>query len=132
MNILVVEDNRDIAENIADYLEPRGHSLDFAADGRLGLQLALDHDFDVIVLDLMLPGLPGLELLRQQTHSRRTSMPDAMLLSCVRAIRFSTAPSCISSSASPVATKRKSCPACPLSWRRVLPPDGLCRRETTC
>ena len=56
MNILIIEDNRDIAENIADYLEPLGHTLDFAADGLGGLHLAITKTYDVIVLDLMLPG----------------------------------------------------------------------------
>ncbi|WP_036859844.1 response regulator transcription factor [Porticoccus hydrocarbonoclasticus] len=73
MNILVVEDNRDIAENIADYLEPRGHSLDFAADGRLGLQLALDHDFDVIVLDLMLPRMDGMTVCQKLREAHRAT-----------------------------------------------------------
>lgn len=64
MNLLIVEDNRDIAENIADYLEPRGHQLDFAMDGRQGLALALSGDFDAIVLDLTLPKMDGIELCK--------------------------------------------------------------------
>jgi len=73
MDILVVEDNRDIAENIADYLEPRGYTLDFAADGRHGLQLALDHDFDVIVLDVMLPRMDGMTVCQKLRQAHRAT-----------------------------------------------------------
>lgn len=65
MKLLIVEDNRDIAENIADYLEPKGHQLDFAGDGAQGLSLALSEDFDAIVLDLNLPKMDGIEVCRQ-------------------------------------------------------------------
>ena len=60
MRVLVIEDNTDIATNIGDYLEDRGHVVDFAGDGVTGLHLAVVHDFDVIVLDLTLPGMDGL------------------------------------------------------------------------
>ncbi len=71
MRILVIEDNRDIAANLGDYLEERGHTVDFAADGVTGLHLAVTHPFDAIVLDLNLPGMDGLEVcrrLRQEAH----------------------------------------------------------------
>src|SRR3546814_14127013 len=60
MRILVIEDNQDIAANLGDYLEDRGHTVDFAADGVTGLHLAVVHDSDAIVLDLNLPGMDGL------------------------------------------------------------------------
>jgi DNA-binding response OmpR family regulator len=60
--ILIIEDNLDISENIADYLEAKGHVLDFAFDGISGLHLALTEEYDVIILDLMLPGMEGIEL----------------------------------------------------------------------
>jgi CheY-like chemotaxis protein len=65
LNILVVEDNPDLAANIVDYLEERGHTVDAAADGVTGLRLASGGDFDVIVLDLMLPRMDGLTLCRR-------------------------------------------------------------------
>ena len=65
LRILIVEDNADIAENIGDYLEQQGHILDFAMDGIGGLHLAVIHDFDVIVLDVMLPGMDGLTFCRK-------------------------------------------------------------------
>ena len=56
IRVLVVEDNRDICENIGDYLGARGHITDFAHDGISAMHLALTEPVDVIVLDLMLPG----------------------------------------------------------------------------
>jgi DNA-binding response OmpR family regulator len=79
MQILVVEDNRDIAENIADYLEPLGHTLDFAADGITGLHLAVTRRFDVIVLDIMLPGMDGMTLCRKLREEAGDTTPVLML-----------------------------------------------------
>lgn len=62
MHILVIEDNADLAANIGDYLEAGGHTVDFAGDGRHGHELALAQRFDAIVLDLVLPGMDGLDI----------------------------------------------------------------------
>lgn len=79
MKILVIEDNKDIAENIADYLEPLGHTLDFAADGVTGLHLAVTQRFDVIVLDLMLPGIDGITLCQKLRQEGKVNAPVIML-----------------------------------------------------
>jgi DNA-binding response OmpR family regulator len=79
MRVLVVEDNPDIAANIGDFLTDRSHAVDFAADGPTGLHLAVTHEFDVIVLDLMLPGLDGLELCRKLRQEARKHTPVLML-----------------------------------------------------
>lgn len=79
MHILIIEDNKDIAANIADYLEPLGHVLDFAADGLSGMHLALTRVFDVIVLDLMLPGMDGITLCRKLRQEGGISTPVLML-----------------------------------------------------
>jgi DNA-binding response OmpR family regulator len=63
--ILVVEDHRDIAEMVCEHLGDSGFVCDFAADGLTGLHLAATQDFDAIVLDLMLPGISGLDLCRR-------------------------------------------------------------------
>jgi DNA-binding response OmpR family regulator len=65
MRILLIEDHRDIAANIAEYFEAKGDSVRIAADGVSGLQFARTGDYDVIVLDLMLPGLDGLSVCQQ-------------------------------------------------------------------
>ena len=79
MRILVIEDNPDIAANLGDYLEERGHTVDFAADGVTGLHLAVVHDFDAIVLDLNLPGMDGLEVCRKLRNEARKQTPVLML-----------------------------------------------------
>lgn len=69
MNILLVEDNKALAGNIIDYLGLLGHQLDYASHGKQALSLANEQVFDVIVLDVMMPGIDGFEtcrLLRQQ------------------------------------------------------------------
>ena len=65
LSILVVEDETDIAANIGDYLMAQGHEVDFAYSGTQGLELAINSYFDVIVLDVMLPGLDGLQVCQQ-------------------------------------------------------------------
>ncbi len=79
LDILLVEDNQAISQNIADYLEPLGHRLDFASDGRAGLRLALEQTFDVVILDLALPGIAGLELCRQLRERALRHVPVLML-----------------------------------------------------
>ncbi len=79
MRILVIEDNSDIAANLGDYLEERGHTVDFAADGVTGLHLAVVNDFDAIVLDLNLPGMDGLEVCRRLRQDARKQTPVLML-----------------------------------------------------
>ncbi|WP_426286641.1 response regulator transcription factor [Luteibacter sp. E-22] len=79
MRVLVIEDNTDIATNIGDYLEDRGHVVDFAGDGVTGLHLAVVHDFDVIVLDLTLPGMDGLDVAKKLRHEAHKQTPVLML-----------------------------------------------------
>ncbi|MBN4059921.1 MAG: DNA-binding response regulator [SAR86 cluster bacterium] len=79
MKILIIEDNKDIAANIADYFEPLGHTLDFAADGLTGLHLAVTQRFDVIVLDLMLPGMDGITLCQKLRQEGKMNTPVIML-----------------------------------------------------
>lgn len=64
MNILIVEDEPKVAGFIKKGLEENGETVEHAADGMTGRQVALDKHFDVIILDVMLPKLNGLELCR--------------------------------------------------------------------
>jgi DNA-binding response OmpR family regulator len=79
MHILVIEDNPDLAANVCDYLEAKGHSTDAAGDGVTGLHLAVTHPYDAIVLDLVLPGLDGLSLCRKLREDARSNTPVLML-----------------------------------------------------
>jgi DNA-binding response OmpR family regulator len=79
LRILIVEDNADIAENIGEYLEQQGHIVDFAMDGIGGLHLALTQDFDVIVLDIMLPRMDGLAFCRKLRKEAENKTPVLML-----------------------------------------------------
>ena len=78
-NVLLVEDHRDIAGAIVDFLEQRGFVVDYAADGVTGLHLAVTNPYDVIVLDVMLPGLDGLAVCRKLREEARNDTPLLML-----------------------------------------------------
>lgn len=79
MRLLIVEDNLDIQANIADYLEDERYTLDFAYTGDQGLELALHNHYDVIVLDLMLPGKDGLEVCAAYRRAAGLQAPIIML-----------------------------------------------------
>ena len=79
MRILIIEDNDDLAGNIGDFLEFKGHTVDFAADGVVGLHLAVTEDFDAVILDLMLPGIDGLTLCRRLREDANRAVPILML-----------------------------------------------------
>lgn len=64
---------------MGDYLESKGYMVDFAADGALALQLATAQRFDAIVLDLMLPGINGIEVCRRLRQDAHLTMPILML-----------------------------------------------------
>jgi len=63
--VLIIDDDYDIAANIADYLEAKGHITDFAPDGFKGLNLAEQNIYDVIILDVMMPGIDGLTVCKK-------------------------------------------------------------------
>ena len=63
--VLLVEDNRSLSEMVGEYLESRGFGVDYAGDGVDGLRLASENSYDVVVLDLMLPRLDGIEVCRR-------------------------------------------------------------------
>ncbi len=64
MHILVVEDERGIADNIAEYLRQYSFAVDTAYDGDEGLKMARAHTYDIILLDWMLPGTDGLTVCK--------------------------------------------------------------------
>ncbi len=79
MRLLVVEDNRDILANLADYLALKGYEVDCAQDGLTGLHLAATQHYDLIVLDVMLPGMDGNALCQRLREGERRDTPVIML-----------------------------------------------------
>ncbi|MEF8701499.1 MAG: response regulator transcription factor [Candidatus Accumulibacter sp. UW20] len=78
MRLLAIEDNRDILANVADYLEAKGYTVDCAGNGPHGLHLALTHAYDLMILDLMLPGIDGYQLC-QRLREAGSEVPIIML-----------------------------------------------------
>jgi len=78
VRILVVEDEASLRDGIVDLLEGDGHGVTAVADGAAGLETGLRDPFDVVVLDLMLPKLDGMEVCRQ-LRAARPGMPILML-----------------------------------------------------
>jgi two-component system, OmpR family, response regulator CpxR len=75
--VLIVDDDAELGELLGEYLANEGFALEFAQDGNTGLRRALGGDYSLVVLDVMLPGLNGFEVLRQlRTQS---SVPVLML-----------------------------------------------------
>lgn len=79
IRLLIIEDNPAIVENMTDFLESKGYTLDFAMDGIGGLHLALTQAYDVIVLDLMLPGMDGITLCKKLRQEADKQVPVIML-----------------------------------------------------
>jgi DNA-binding response OmpR family regulator len=79
ITLLLIEDHRDISEMIAEYFEQRGFAIDHAADGVTGLHLAVTNPYDVIIADVMLPGLDGIALCRKLREDARRDTPLLML-----------------------------------------------------
>ena len=70
--ILIVEDEEAIADLEKDYLELSGFEVQVANDGVKGLKLALSDDFNLVILDLMLPGVDGFEICRKVREQKNT------------------------------------------------------------
>ncbi len=79
MRILVIEDNHDLAANICEYLEERGHQVDAAEDGLTGLHMAIRNPYNIIVLDVILPGMNGIMLCRKLREEAGKETPVLML-----------------------------------------------------
>jgi DNA-binding response OmpR family regulator len=79
MHILIIEDNRDLASNMFDFMEAKGHVVDAAGDGITGLHLAVVNDYDAIVLDLMLPGMDGITLCGKLRNEAGKQTPVLMI-----------------------------------------------------
>ncbi|CAE6899221.1 MULTISPECIES: response regulator transcription factor [Pseudomonas] len=79
MRILVVEDNKDILANVLDFLALKGYTVDCAQDGLGGMHLAVTEQYDLIVLDVMLPGMDGFQICQRLREDARLETPIIML-----------------------------------------------------
>jgi DNA-binding response OmpR family regulator len=79
MRVLIIEDNRDLATNMFDFLEAKGHIVDAAGDGITGMHLALVNQYDAIMLDLTLPGMDGITLCRKLREEGGKDTPILMI-----------------------------------------------------
>ena len=84
MRILVIEDEKRIADFVARGLEGAGFAVDSASDGAAGLEMTHATDYDLIILDLMLPDMDGLKLL-EKIRNRQAS-PQVLILSALGAV----------------------------------------------
>jgi two-component system OmpR family response regulator len=84
MRVLIVEDEPDLLGSLLKALREDGYAADGAADGEEGLFKAESYDYDAIILDVMLPGIDGWELLRRLRQSKKTPV---LMLTARDAIR---------------------------------------------
>jgi two-component system response regulator CpxR len=77
MKILMIDDDKKLCRLVADYLEPMGYEVAAAHDGATGLEKALQGDFHVVVLDVMMPKMDGFEVLKRLR--RESNIPVLML-----------------------------------------------------
>lgn len=78
-NLLIVEDDRDLASNLIDFLEVYGYSTDYASDGVSALTLTEENTYDLIVLDLSLPRMDGLLVCHQLRQNQQNKVPIVVL-----------------------------------------------------
>ena len=69
MRVLIVEDDRKLAHQLKKGLDEEGHPASIVFDGKDGLEIAIGTEFDIIVLDVMLPTLDGFSLVRRLRHA---------------------------------------------------------------
>lgn len=79
LKILFVEDHQALAENLSEYFADDGYQADFAYDGLTALHLLATNQYDVVVLDIMLPGVGGLEICSRLKKDLGSSVPVLML-----------------------------------------------------
>jgi len=77
--LLIVEDDRDLAGNLIDFLEIQGYLTDYAADGHAALGLLASNEYDLVVLDITLPGVDGLTICSRIRQQLRSKVPVVML-----------------------------------------------------
>lgn len=78
-SILLVEDHKELAETIGEYLEHSDYVVDYAMDGLTALHLAVTESYDAIILDVMLPGIDGFSICEKLREEAKLDVPILML-----------------------------------------------------
>ena len=78
--ILVVEDEETIRSALVDFLKEKSYEVDEAIDGEMGLDLATKNEYDLVLLDIILPKKNGLEVLEDLRKVKKDSLPDVLVL----------------------------------------------------
>jgi two-component system copper resistance phosphate regulon response regulator CusR len=89
MRILLVEDEEKVARFVARGLRAEGFAVDEAADGKQGLDLALAYHYDLVILDIMLPGISGTEILKRVRE--RGATPPVLMLTAKDVVGYKVA-----------------------------------------
>ncbi len=79
MRVLLVEDDFDLSENLIDFFTDEGYNCDFAHTGEVALELLRDNTYDIIILDIGLPGIDGFEVCRTIRQELGLNTPVIML-----------------------------------------------------
>jgi len=72
MRLLIIEDEPNIREQLHQYLQQQGYAVDSAEDGKAGLFLGTEHPVDLAIVDLGLPGMPGIEVIQKWREQGKT------------------------------------------------------------
>lgn len=89
-HILFVEDDRAISEMYSRILIKNGYNVDFAYDGAEGLQKAQQHHYDLILLDIMMPEMTGLEVLQRLRGEDGNGAPDTKIIILTNFAQYET------------------------------------------
>jgi DNA-binding response OmpR family regulator len=79
VSVLIVEDHKELAATIGEYLEHSGFAVDYAMDGLTGLHLAVTNIYDAIILDVMMPGIDGFAVCEKIRNDAKSDIPILML-----------------------------------------------------
>jgi len=79
MNILLIEDHIELATQLSDFLCSYGWVVDFSATGQQGISLALENEYDLIILDLGLPDIDGIDVCKEIKSKSKLNIPILML-----------------------------------------------------
>jgi len=75
LKILIVEDHKELAENLYEFLGETDYALDFASDGLMALHLVRPNHYDILILDVMLPGINGFSLCQKVREELKSEVP---------------------------------------------------------